>query len=135
MVTYFTKDAAIHANKLATAAYSQEHVVQQEANLDYILSRVEAYAEDSKNEDEKVIRKAAYLLRYIAYQGHIFTDGNKRTAFALARAFLELNGYTMPAGGEESQEGRARMMREIAEGRHSLSRVLKWLEKSVERKI
>jgi len=135
MVTYFTKDAAIHANKIATSTYSQEHVVQQEANLDYILARVETYAEDSKSDKEKVLRKTAYLLRYLAYQGHIFTDGNKRTAFALSRAFLELNGYTMSAGDEKDQKARARMMKEIAEGRHSLSHVFKWLGKSVERKI
>ncbi len=44
---------------------------------------------------------AAYL--YHIVQNHPFVDGNKRTAFAAALTFLELNGYAV-LGGETELE-------------------------------
>jgi death on curing protein len=44
---------------------------------------------------------AAYL--YHIVQNHPFVDGNKRTAFAAALTFLELNGYAV-LGGEAELE-------------------------------
>jgi death-on-curing protein len=44
---------------------------------------------------------AAYL--YHLAQDHPFVDGNKRTAFAAALTFLELNGYPV-LGGEDELE-------------------------------
>ena len=134
MTTYFTKVAAIHANQLITSTYDQPHVVQQEANLDYILARIETYAEDSPDEREKLVRKAALLMRYLAYEGHIFADGNKRTTFALVQALLELNGYEIRSVDEKTETERAAMMKEIAEGKHSLNHVRRWLERVVQKK-
>ena len=42
---------------------------------------------------------AAYL--YHIVQNHPFIDGNKRTAFAAALTFLELNGYGVMGGEDE----------------------------------
>ena len=42
---------------------------------------------------------AAYL--YHIVQNHPFVDGNKRTAFAAALTFLELNGYPVMGGEAE----------------------------------
>ena len=42
---------------------------------------------------------AAYAVRIV--QGHPFTDGNKRTGFMAAAAFLELNGLTFEASEVE----------------------------------
>jgi death-on-curing protein len=42
---------------------------------------------------------AAYL--YHLAQNHPFVDGNKRTAFAAALTFLELNGYPVMGGEDE----------------------------------
>ncbi len=42
---------------------------------------------------------AAYL--YHIAQNHPFIDGNKRTAFAAALTFLELNGYPIMGGEDE----------------------------------
>ena len=42
---------------------------------------------------------AAYL--YHIVQNHPFIDGNKRTAFAAALTFLELNGYAVMGGEDE----------------------------------
>ena len=48
---------------------------------------------------------AAYL--YHLAQNHPFIDGNKRTAFAAALTFLEINGYPV-MGGEDELEAVAR---------------------------
>jgi len=48
---------------------------------------------------------AAYL--YHLAQNHPFIDGNKRTAFAAALTFLEINGYPV-LGGEDELESVAR---------------------------
>lgn len=48
---------------------------------------------------------AAYL--YHITQNHPFIDGNKRTAFAAALTFLELNGYPI-MGGEAELEAATR---------------------------
>lgn len=45
---------------------------------------------------------AAYL--YHLAQNHPFVDGNKRTAFAAALTFLELNGYPVMGGEEELED-------------------------------
>jgi death-on-curing protein len=42
---------------------------------------------------------AAYAVGIV--QGHPFTDGNKRTGFMAAAAFLELNGLTFEASEVE----------------------------------
>lgn len=135
MTTYFSKVAAIHANQLITSTYEQPHAVQQEANLDYILARIETYAEDSLDEREKLVRKAALLMRYLAYEGHVFADGNKRTTFALVQALLELNGFEIPHGSGEAETERAEMMKETAIGKHSLNQVRRWLERMVRKKL
>ena len=54
---------------------------------------------------------AAYA--YHIAQNHPFIDGNKRTAFASALTFLELNGYAV-MGGEDALEDATR---EIASGK------------------
>jgi death-on-curing protein len=54
---------------------------------------------------------AAYL--YHVAQNHPFVDGNKRTAFACALTFLELNGYPI-LGGEADLEA---LTREVASGK------------------
>jgi death-on-curing family protein len=133
-ITYFTKEAAIHANKITTSEYGQPHVVQQEANLDFALDRMEKYAEDSKDEEEKLFRKAAYLARYLAHEGHIFADGNKRTTFTLVKALLELNGYTIPYVSDEVEIERAKFMKEIAQGKHSVTHICNELRKMTVKK-
>jgi len=66
---------------------------------------------------------AAYL--YHLAQNHPFVDGNKRTAFAAALTFLELNGYAV-LGGEDELEAATR---EVASGKLDKSGVAAVLEK------
>lgn len=66
---------------------------------------------------------AAYL--YHIAQNHPFVDGNKRTAFAAALTFLELNGYRV-MGGEAELEAATR---EVASGKLDKSGAAAVLEK------
>jgi death on curing protein len=50
--------------------------------------------------NEAVVKKAAFLLYSLVTQ-HPFINGNKRTAFEIVNAFLELNGYTLHAKTDE----------------------------------
>ena len=66
---------------------------------------------------------AAYL--YHLAQNHPFVDGNKRTAFAAALTFLELNGYPV-MGGEDELEA---VTRKIASGKLEKKAAAKILKK------
>ena len=133
MVVYLGKQLVIRANKSLTAMYGQSHVVQQEANLDYALDRVEHYGEGIKNEDEKVLKKAAFLLYHLAYTSHAFWDGNKRTALLSMASFLVANGYTFIPGDERQVEV-ARTMKEIASGKHTINFICRWLKTIAKKK-
>ena len=115
-------------NKALTRHYNQPHSVAAEANLEHVLEQAKHYAEGITDAEQRLLKKAAFLLFHLAYDAHIFADGNKRTAFAATAGFLEMNGYEMRLDGEESQLRQAAMMKETAEGKRSISYVFKWLK-------
>lgn len=47
--------------------------------------------------------KVGALIQSIA-QGHVFHNGNKRTAFVVARVFLGINGYQLEMDEDEAEE-------------------------------
>ena len=63
------------------------------SNLDYLLDAVKDIGERLPRR-RAVVKKAAFLLYNIVVI-HPFLNGNKRTAFGPARAFLEANGYEL----------------------------------------
>jgi len=73
-------------------------------------------------------------MRYLAHEGHVFADGNKRTTFALVQAFLELNGHEIAYISVDAETERAAIMKETAEGKRSLNQVRRWLESVVQKK-
>ncbi len=52
---------------------------------------------------EAIIKKTAFLL-YNVVVVHPFLNGNKRTAFGIAEAFLEANGYELVPQAKEAYE-------------------------------
>ena len=120
---YLEKEAVVGFNRKITLEYGQPHVVVAEANLEHYLEQVKHYGEKIEDDDERLIKKAAYLLYHLAYDAHAFSDGNKRTALMAAQTFLELNSYEM----KEEQEKLASTMKEIANGKLSMSATYKWL--------
>lgn len=130
---YPDKESIIRVNKILTSHYNQPHFVIAEANLYHVLEQTRHYGENVENGEEKLLKKAAFMLFHLAYDAHIFTDGNKRTALAGTASFLAMNGYEIMAD-EGGQAQRAAIMKEIAEGKKSVSYIFKWLKKIVARK-
>lgn len=58
-------------------------------------------------------------------RNHPFADGNKRTAYLAARAFLLLNGADLNA----TKEDKYRVIYSLAEGTLSLENLIDWFEK------
>ena len=133
-VRYISKENVIDANKKATSAYGQPHFVIAEANLEHVLEAVQHYGENISDEDERILRKAAYLLYHLAYDAHVFTDGNKRTALVSTSFFLSINHFAIMfnADNHEAEEERmAKLVKDIAEGKKSISAAHKWLKSVV----
>ncbi len=131
MPRYVPKEKIIEINKEITAHYGQPHVIQQEANLVHALESVEHYGEGIKEEEGKILKKAAHLLKKLAYEAHVFADGNKRTTFVCVWTFLEINGYLLPHDGEKGQEERAKLMKDAAEGKLPIGAIYRWLKRNV----
>ena len=77
--------------------------------------------------------------------GHIFTDGNKRTALESALLFLKLNGYKLkeqlskielhgkliPEKGNSSNEILLEFALEVASSKHDLEEVQSWFKENI----
>ncbi|OIO20627.1 hypothetical protein COV61_00730 [Candidatus Micrarchaeota archaeon CG11_big_fil_rev_8_21_14_0_20_47_5] len=133
MFNYLSKEAVIEINRIITAQYNQPHVAIAEANLEHLLESVKHYGENIADEEEKLLKKAAFLLYHLAFDAHAFVDGNKRTALSTTQAFLSLNSYSISVGIGEG-ETMARFIKETAEGKQSINSICRWL-KSVSGKV
>ncbi|MFA6908224.1 MAG: type II toxin-antitoxin system death-on-curing family toxin [Candidatus Micrarchaeia archaeon] len=127
---YLDKEAVVGFNRKIAMQYGQAHVLIAEANLVHFLEQAKRYGEKIGNDEERLIKKAAYLLYHLAYDAHAFSDGNKRTALMATQTFLELNSYEM----HEEQETLASTMKEIAEGKISLNAICRWLTEKTKKK-
>lgn len=70
-----------------------------------------------------IFTKAAIYLESIANY-HVFVDGNKRTAFAVANRFLSINGYELTIARYETVE----FMVTVAKDKTSVEQIALWLE-------
>ncbi|HJQ57896.1 MAG TPA: type II toxin-antitoxin system death-on-curing family toxin [Vineibacter sp.] len=112
-------DAVFDAHAAQLAAYGGLPGVRDQGALEGALGRpmnIAAYQPDAD----------AYLLAAAYAHGiannHPFADGNKRTAFVVSVAFLEVNGYVFFAPENEV----IRMFLAVAEGRVSLEELAQW---------
>lgn len=71
--------------------------------------------------------KAAVYIRSTIFN-HPYVDGNKRSAFASADVFLQLNGYRISAAQGEIE----RYAVTIVEEREELAAIAAWIEKNTE---
>ena len=69
-------------------------------NLAFILDAAKDTGEDLP-EDRAMVRKSGYLL-FNLVDLHPFLDGNKRTAFEVAKVFLRLNGWSFEPDEDEA---------------------------------
>jgi death on curing protein len=81
--------------------------------VDAVLARVENHAHYAGLRD---VFGIAALYGVAIARGHVFNDGNKRTALVCALAFLDLEGHDLPAtSGIEN--ALVELMVEVAEGK------------------
>lgn len=128
MPVYIDTHSVIAINKMVTEHYGQPHVVIADANLEHALESTMRYGEHISDETEKLLKKAAFMLYHLAYDAHAFSDGNKRTALLATQLFLILNSHPIALDSEEKQVRLAKLMKETAEGKQSVSSIYKWLK-------
>lgn len=73
------------------------------------------------------IEEVAALYAEVIAKGHVFNDGNKRTALVSMLTFLDLNGYSLVA----DQEAIADKMVDISEGKLGYIQFSLWLKPKI----
>lgn len=109
--------------ELARALIDDSIVLNNEANLEHVTTLLESKMGCSQ---DPLFKKAAIMLRYLAYSAHAFSDGNKRMAFILTNVYLNANGYHLRAPKSEVRGG---FLRAVAKGRiSSLETIANWIK-------
>ena len=95
---YLLEKEVVYINCLITRKYGDVHSVIHPANLSSKLEVMRLKYENKSGKDG-IIWKAAFWLHRMAHSGHVFCDGNKRTALATILLFLGRNGvYIIKTG-------------------------------------
>ena len=95
VIRYLTRDEIETINKFLAIKYGFEHLVIKPGILDLCVESPKRVVFGQEIYPDK-IEKAAALMKEIN-KGHPFLHGNKRTAYAAASMFLELNGFLLSA--------------------------------------
>ena len=146
---YLTKDDICLINKMTADRHGGNFELpnnfHNENPLDYLIEAVEA--EMFGNPLYPEMYDKAGLNMFNINGGHIFTDGNKRTALESALLFLKLNGYKLkeqlskiqlnekliPSNGNLSNEILLEFALEVASSKHNLEEVQSWFKENIER--
>ena len=99
------------------------------SNLEYILETAKDIGERMP-EEKGILRKASYLL-FNLVNLHPFLDGNKRTAFEIARNFLLLNGWAL----EPEEDDAFNVLVSIASGRLGPEATERWIARNLSREV
>ena len=115
---YLTLDEIIEVNKNVLKEIrvkrADSHRVASRQKIEDVLSKVQA-------EEGDVYLKAAVLLIQLT-KAHAFDSGNRRTAYAATKLFLEANGKTLDI------EVEPRVLTGIREGFYQTKEVVEWLK-------
>ncbi len=98
------------------------------ANLEFVFERVKEVGEGF-DRGKAVVKKAAFLLYSLVTQ-HPFINGNKRTAFEIVDAFLEMNGYALHAKKDEVYG----LLSDLGAGKASERKVEDWITTNLGKK-
>lgn len=121
-VHYPNYEAVIEAHKRIVKESGGTAGILSVSNLHYILDTVQDIGKGL--EFDKLISKAAYIL-YNIITLHPFVDGNKRTAFEIAKAFLQLNGQHFEVEEDEAFN----TLISVAKGELGVKDVEVWIRK------
>lgn len=119
MTRYLDFDTVLAINRIVAG---KQNLVNKSMLL-YTLDAMQS-ARDQDDERKVMIKRTALLLHGIV-QGHVFTDGNKRTGFVCATVFLRKNGWSLkPLDTDELVS----TLLEIAKGNMDRKAIERWLE-------
>jgi len=123
MVTYYPSyESVIEAHERIVKASGGTAGILSSSNLHYILDTVKDIRKGS--EFDALVSKAAYIL-YNIITLHPFVDGNKRTAFEITKAFLQLNSW----GFEPREDEAFNTLISVAKGESDIKGVQVWIRK------
>ena len=125
MITYLSKEAFIAINQRAVQISNDPHGVLSAGNLSHLVDAVQFKYTNQENE---TLLKAAFILDYIANKGHIFIEGNKRTAETATLTFLKMNGLIFE---EKNQDELADFVLSVARNEKSLTVIVNWLKERI----
>ena len=97
------------------------------SNLAYILETAKDIGENLSTSDA-ILRKSSYLL-FSLVNLHPFLDGNKRTAFEVAKDFLNLNGWKF----EPDEDDAFAMLVSISKGDSDMESTERWIARNLSR--
>ncbi len=120
MINYLSGDEVVAINQEVIQISEDPHGLMNEANLSHL---VEGMRLKYNGHEDELILKAAFILDYIANKGHIFIEGNKRTAETTTITFLRLNSLFFE---EKDQKEMACFVLSVAQGKESLTSIAKW---------
>jgi death-on-curing protein len=126
-VRYPASADIIAINRKATKESGDPFVILHAGTLDYLLSAVR-YKYNDKPFEEAVLLKAAHLLDLLANKGHVFIEGNKRTAISVTVSFLKENGLGLDTA---DQKALADFVLAVAQGNKTLGDSYRWLKERV----
>jgi len=119
---------AIHDYILKHYCGGREGIIQGR-NINAALDRIHHHMHYGNLEQNDLLGIAAKYAAAIS-QGHIFVDGNKRTAFTSMAVFLEINGLHFAFNEDEVVE----KLSQLADKKLSESDFEKWLAEILEKK-
>jgi death-on-curing protein len=99
-VEYPSQDAVLQLHEKIVRQSGGQLGFVSVSNLANVLETSQDIGEGLR-EEQAVVRKAGYLL-FNLVNLHPFLDGNKRTAFEVAKTFLDLNGWSFDPPEEEA---------------------------------
>ncbi|MFA4946489.1 MAG: type II toxin-antitoxin system death-on-curing family toxin [Candidatus Micrarchaeia archaeon] len=127
-IKYLNAKQVIEINKKTTRDSNDPFAVENKGNLEHAINAVK-YKYEGK--EDALFLKAAYWLDMFANKGHVFAEGNKRTAITSTIAALELNKYVIDT---ENQDELVEFVLEVSKGNNSLRNTKKWLEQRIKKR-
>lgn len=116
--------AAIHDSILKN--YSGLKGKRPDLSVDALVGRIQS---NLTYQSFNAVEEIAALYAEVVAKGHVFNDGNKRTALLSMITFLDINGYQLVL----NQDDLADQIVDLADGKSDYKRFAMWLRPKLHR--
>lgn len=96
------KEHFIEANKQICRQANEIYGLDNEEDLDSIITQIQSYDSIVDNK-ERLVKKISAIIGGLGYL-QPFKNGNKRTALSVSILFLRTNGFDLPYGNKENKK-------------------------------